>query len=390
MNVEADNSTLKERFEELIHGSESFFGELIKNSFDMIVLLDSDGVQQYVSESCEKILGYKPDELIGIDVIEEMIHPEDKEKTFVGLKGIIEKTKFGGTQYRHKHKNGNWVYLEAFGTNQLDNPAIKAVVLNVRDITARKKSEEALLESEARLNQLIATKDKFFSIIGHDLRNPFAGIIGLSELLISEIESENYDEVADYARSIHHSSIKAMDLLTNLLLWSRTQTGRYDYRPDHFNITEIIKEEIDLLRDSANLKSVSIDYAANETISLFADKSMIKLVIRNLISNAVKFSYPGNRILISVEPLADQIVVNVIDSGTGIDPERLKILFQLDKRYSTAGTNNEMGSGLGLLLCKEFIDLHNGEIWAESEPGKGSTFSFSIPIFDTFEDLQSS
>ncbi|MCC5942320.1 MAG: PAS domain S-box protein [Balneolaceae bacterium] len=384
MNAEADESSLKERFEELIYGSESFFGELIKNSFDMIVLLDSDGLQHYVSESCEKILGYKPDELIGIDVIEEMIHPEDKQKTFEGLKGIIEKTKFGGTQYRHKHKNGSWVYLETFGTNQLDNPLIKAVVLNVRDVTARKQSEEALLESEARLNQLIATKDKFFSIIGHDLRNPFAGIIGLSELLIKEVESENYDDVADYAHLIHDSSIKAMDLLTNLLLWSRTQTGRYDYQPDHFNITEIIKEEIELLRDSANLKSVAIDCVTKENISLFADKSMIKLVIRNLISNAVKFSYSGSSVIITVEPSEDKIMVNITDSGMGIDPKQLEVLFQLDKRYSTAGTNNEMGSGLGLLLCKEFIDLHNGEIWAESEPGKGSTFSFSIPIFDTF------
>lgn len=153
MNKKPTYKELEKQLEEFRERDEEAFKQLIKNSFDMVVLLDSDGIQHYVSESCERILGYKPEELINISVIEKMVHPEDKEKTIAGLTDIIENSKNGGTQYRHRHKNGSWVYLEAFGTNQINNPLIKSVVLNVRDITERKKAEKDLIESKARLSE---------------------------------------------------------------------------------------------------------------------------------------------------------------------------------------------------------------------------------------------
>ena len=251
------------------------FKQLVKNSFDMIVLLNSNGIQHYVSESCEYILGYKPEELIGISVIEKMIHPEDRENTVAGLSNILENATNGGVQYRHQHKNGGWVYLEAFGTNQIDNPLIKSVVLNIRDITERKKAEKELKESQTRLIEANATKDRFFAIIGHDLKSPFNGIIGFSEILLDQITKKNYDGIENYAKIIKDSSYRAMNLLTNLLAWSRTQTGKIKFKPEHFELRTTINEVVELLNISAQQKSIFISIKLPNEIPVVADKAMV-------------------------------------------------------------------------------------------------------------------
>lgn len=370
---------LEKKLEELTGREQKKIEQLIKNSFDMIILLDSNGSQQYVSESCERILGYKPEELINFPVIEQMIHPDDQEKAREGLRNIIENSAHGGTQYRHRHKNGGWVYLEAYGSNQINNPLIKSVILNVRDITDRKEAEQALKESESRLNELNATKDHFFSIIGHDLKTPFNGILGISNLMVEKINDNDFEELEEYARLIQDASQTAVDLLDNLLNWARTQTGKIQFNPKKIDLAPLVKNVVKLLDESARQKSITIHQRVSSNTLVQADKAMIQTILRNLISNSIKFTPQGGQISIQTDQKEKEFIVTVADNGIGIEKEDLEKLFILHSRYSKLGTNEEAGTGLGLLICKEFIEIHGGKIWVESEFRKGSQFSFSIP-----------
>lgn len=379
MDKNSTNQQEEKQLEELQDVRDEKFSQMLRNSFDIIVLMDANGNQRYVSESCEKILGYSPEELTGIPVIEQMIHPEDQAKTLDGFREILNQTAHGGTQYRHRHKNGGWVYLEAYGNNQLDNPNIRSIILNVRDITDRKKAEKELKKSRAQLAELNATKDRFFSIIAHDLKSPFNSILGLSEILIEEIRNKNYSEIEEYASLIQTSSQRTLDLLTNLLEWSRAQTGRIKFNPDFINLSESIDTVTNLLGDSAKRKSINIKKEVPDNLMVWADKDMLKTILRNLISNGIKFTNKGGEIIVGAQKNNDKTVVSVADNGIGMEKNTLKKLFRIDHSQSTHGTEEESGTGLGLLLCKEFVEFHNGEITAESTTGKGTTFYFTLP-----------
>jgi two-component system, sensor histidine kinase and response regulator len=191
---------------------------------------------------------------------------------------------------------------------------------------------------------------------------------------------KDYRGIDEYARIIHDSSNRAMDLLTNLLEWSRAQTGRLEFDPDFFELTSIIEEIVELYSDTAEQKSISITIKLPNAIPVFADKSIVKTILRNLISNAIKFTNPEGEIIIGAEQRKDELIVSVSDNGIGIKEENINKLFRIDYCYSTLGTNKEKGTGLGLLLCKEFIEMHGGKIWVESKKNKGSIFNFSLPV----------
>jgi len=359
---------------------DNIFGQLIKNSFDMIVLIDANGMQHYVSESCEKILGFKKEELTGISVIEKMIHPEDQEATKKDFLDIIENKANGGAQYRHRHKNGSWVYLEAFGTNQLDNPVIKSVILNVRDITERKLAEQMIKNNERNLKELNATKDKLFSIIAHDLRSPFNGILGFSELLMNHTKDFEAAQSKKYLGIINSSAQNALILLDNLLNWAKTQTGQIRYKPEKINVMAIINEVLEISSSSAEIKNITLNHMQSDAIEVYADVNMLKIVVRNLISNAIKFTNPNGKIEVSAIQNKNNIKITVADNGVGMDEETQNKLFKIDTTVITAGTAAEKGSGLGLILCKEFIEKQSGEIWVDSKLGKGSNFNFTLPL----------
>jgi len=235
-------------------------------------------------------------------------------------------------------------------------------------------------KSEIRLHQLNADKDRFISILGHDLKNPFNNILGFSEILTNEIDSLNKDEINDIAKNIYKSAQITNKLLEDILTWARTQQGKIPFNPQILNLTDICKNVVDVLKPNADAKNITINYSAPDGTNIFADIDMVKTVLRNLVSNAIKFTNNGGAININAEENPGFVTISVTDNGIGIAPGDLAKLFDISEVITTKGTAKETGTGLGLLLCKDFVEKHGGKIWLESEVGKGSDFKFTLPI----------
>ncbi len=252
-------------------------------------------------------------------------------------------------------------------------------LLTIMDITDRKKARLELEEVVKQLHVLNAQKDKFFSIITHDLKNPFNAIIGYSELLMMEVRDKDYKAAEEFAGIILDSSVRAMDLLGNLMQWAESHTGRIIYNPKRILLNDIVQEVTDMFDQIANQKDIKITKNLVGEIKILGDKDMLATVIRNLVSNAIKFANPGGEILIYTKGGPEKVILAIQDNGVGIANEDLDKLFRIDSTFTSLGTKNEKGTGLGLVLSKEFIERHGGKIWAETEIGVGSTFFVSLP-----------
>ena len=247
----------------------------------------------------------------------------------------------------------------------------------------KKDLEKLLQEKNEELQNLIATKDRFFSIIAHDLKNPFNIIIGFSELIMNNKNNNGLDNLKKYASYIHTSSKQAYNLLVNLLEWSSSQRGLMQFNPEAFEIEPFINETIHVLQSNTEDKKIKITINIPAVLQVYADKNMLGIILRNLISNAIKYTHVNGIIDINVVESEHDITFSVTDNGTGIKEEDLEKLFKNDIQFTTPGTNSEKGTGLGLLLCHDFVLKHKGRIWAESEYGKGSTFFVTLPKLKT-------
>lgn len=244
----------------------------------------------------------------------------------------------------------------------------------------RRRTSLQLKEKNKELAQLNATKDKFFSIIAHDLKSPFSSLMGFAEMLCLHAETKNTKEVFEYAQVIHNSTKRLLGLVENLLQWSRTQLGTTEYKPMQIDVSIHTHNIVSLLRMNAEEKDIVISPKVEKDLVAWADLNLFSTVLRNLISNAIKFSRVGSVIYVAAKKKSDMIEVAVSDSGVGIRQENLEKLFQVDTAFSTKGTFNEKGTGIGLVLCKEFVEINKGTIVAESELEKGSTFTFTLPL----------
>ncbi|MGQ1909076.1 PAS domain-containing sensor histidine kinase [Marinifilum sp. RC60d5] len=342
--------------------------------------IDKNYEYLYFNSAHAKVMKYAYDKEIeiGSNILECMSSENDR---------LVAKENFDRALLGESHSNirvygdENKAYYESF-FNPIRNDENKIIGTTglARDVSHRKKTELALLERERELKELNTTKDKLFSIIGHDLCNPFNNILGFSDLLIENLNDPSFNEHEKYLKIINDSANNTLILLQNLLDWAKSQTGMLSVREEKLILSDIILEVIELKKPNAKAKNISINYYLAKEIKISTDKNLLKTILRNLISNAIKYTEPEGEIQISAIQKKEWIELTVSDNGIGISKEKQHKLFKLSLESSTIGTANEKGSGFGLLLCKDFIKKLNGKLWVESIEGKGSDFKFTLPL----------
>jgi len=339
----------------------------------------------FYTSAIKKITGYAEDEYSTDEKLWiKVIHPDDVGQTIHKIKNLYRDParNFDELEYRIIGKNGNVIWLKNKITIMRNNSGeVEKIVGICSDISYEKKAEEEIQRSAEKFKKLNDTKDRFISIISHDLRTPFSSILGFTDLLLSDPDMPQTKQF-EYIQFIQESSQSMMSLVNSLLDWTRLQTGRIEFEPGKINSKSTAGKAIKMVKGAAIQKDIDIKLDFDSDIFIHADENLLLQVFNNLLSNAVKFSSIGGLISVGAVPQMEKRYVEffVKDSGKGIRKEDIDKLFNIDSKYTTPGTSGERGSGLGLSLCKEIVKKHGGEIWVESVEGEGSTFKFFIPI----------
>jgi len=380
--------TAQIRNQEALKKSEARYRLITENSTDVIWVMDIESRKfGYISPSIEQLRGYTVSEAMKQD-LNESVAPESiplvEEQLANGLKRFLQGESRPLepflTEIMQPCKDGRLIWVEVSTTFRRNQDGRLEVVGISRNIEERKRMEIELLNAKEKLELSNITKDKFFSIIAHDLRSPFSGLLGLSELLNDNLEILSDKEIRQSAKMINQAADNAYDLLENLLEWSRAQRGILAFDPQNLVLFKEVENQIKLSANHASQKQIALINDIDPLSIILADQHMLSSMLRNLISNGIKFSNPGNKIWIyNLKSTADSLQLIVEDQGVGMDNSKLKQLFSIASK-GEKGTGNEPGSGLGLILVKDFVEKHGGEITVESEPGKGSKFILDFPI----------
>jgi len=333
-------------------------------ALDLLCIADTDGYFHKLNKSWENTLGYKLEDISNARFL-DFVHPDDVQKTIDAMSLLSSGTQVLNFENRYRAKDGTYKWIE-WKSIPYGNSLIYAAA---RDITERKEYELKLSEISLELQQLIKDKDRFISILAHDLRNPFNSLLGLSNLLVSELHQMDEEEVDNCAKTINQVSMQTYNLLEDLLMWYKSQAGRLPFEPKIFYALDVCNEIMENLKIIAAAKSITIECEKPEKAALFADVNMFKTVVRNLITNSIKFTPEKGKIGIAFSFDKEFATITVSDNGIGMDENQLAKIWNV--------SNN---AGLGLVLCKEFTKKNGGTIRVESELGKGSRFSFTVPV----------
>ncbi len=356
------------------------FGQVFENSLNEIYIFDQQTLKfLYANDRAINNLGFSMEELEDLTPLN--VKPDFSKQKFDALlqplrEKALEKLVF---ETRHQRKDGSDYHVEVHLHNSefMEKDTYLAIIL---DITEQAKLMNLLEQEKQQLKLANQEKDKFFSIIAHDLRSPFNFFLGSTQLLQEEYDQMSDESIRQLISGLHLSAQKQFNLLENLLEWARMKQGQIVVKPEEINLNQMLNNVIQSFADSALQKNIDISTSSPPLLLFVADQRMLEAVLRNLLSNAVKFTPEGGRILIDVTSANDHSLrFSVSDNGMGISKDMLPHLFRLDAHTHRPGTRGESGSGLGLHLCKEFVEKHGGQLHAESTEGVGSTFHFTIP-----------
>jgi PAS domain S-box-containing protein len=345
-------------------------------------------VQVFYTPAIEKITGYKPEKFLEDRFLwKKIIHPDDLANVIENLKRLYKFSdkNYEKLEYRIIDSLGNIIWIEnKISVRRDDSGRIIKIFGIVNDITMSKRAQDELKRSAAELKELNETKDRFISIISHDLRTPFSSILGFTDFLLNEKDLTE-EKRTQYIRFIEESARNMLELVNSLLDWTRLQTGRIKFEPNRINAKQVVDKSIQILSGAALRKGIDLKSELSDNLFIHADENLLLQAINNLISNAIKFTPTGGAITISAAPDVKNksVVFSVKDTGTGIKEEDIPKLFKVDTKFTTPGTAGEKGSGLGLSLVREIILKHGGDIHVKSQYGKGSEFIFTVPVSST-------
>jgi PAS domain S-box-containing protein len=323
------------------------------------------------------MLGYTISELKpNIDTWNNLVHPEDSHQLQTALKDYLQGVKpLYRCTFRMKTKTGEWVYVLGSGmVSDYDEAGKPIRMVGTHQNINKQKS------IEKQLREINATKDKLFSIIAHDLRSPYNAQLGFLETLLNQESPYSPEERKRIIQNLYNTTRQSFSLLDNLLIWSRSNAGKIAYRPEALLVAQLFEDVTEMLRYSAQAKNINVEFdLPDDNMEVTADSEMTSTILRNLVSNAIKFTPEHGKIKLSaLQRDAQQTVICVADTGVGIPADQIPKLFEAESTYSTTGTNQERGTGLGLIVCREFVERNGGKIWAESTLGQGSTFYFTL------------
>jgi len=349
---------------------------LLDNMSDFLFLVDKDGIIKFTTPFTLNYFGFEEAEVLGRSFY-EFIYPPDLERLISDFAEAVNDRKIEQKSYRIIHKDGGYFWMEVTG-NIIENIDFEIVVVG-RNITERIETQNQLKEQHKELEELNATKDKFFSILAHDLRSPFNQIIGFSNLLKRNIYQYDIEKIAHFVNIIRDSSVKTYQLLENLLNWSMAKRGIMEFYPVKINVVPIIEEEINQLTEIYKAKNIDLKFTNSETIFLTVDENMFRIIIRNLVNNAIKYTPLNGRVVVEIKAKDSETIFHVSDNGIGMEDFQIHNLFKLSKNRSSEGTKGEKGTGLGLLIVKEFVDKHKAKIEIKSQKDKGTEIQIIFP-----------
>jgi PAS domain S-box-containing protein len=379
--------TERKMAEQSIMESEKKFHTIFDSANVGITMTGKNGEFLIFNNAWLEMIGYSPDELLKLTFL-DITYIEDMEMNqglFAELKTGARKNLRFEKRYIRKDNTLIWVDISVSPVQIIDNQVISYISV-VKDITERKMDEIELIKQKKELQNLNQTKDKFFSIISHDLRNPFNTILGFSNLLLDNYTK--YDEATreKLLTGINLTARNTYSLLENLLTWARAQSGKIEMRKERVNVQAIVRTIIELLLETALAKQILLMNTISDEDYVYADQNMLNTVFRNLISNAIKYTKEEGRVRVNAERRENYLEISISDNGIGMSEAKLATLFKIGETISSQGTEGELGTGLGLILCKEFIEKHGGKIWVNSEPQKGSTFYFTLLLLSDGEE----